>query len=76
MDARSEAKLDKIVEDIGEIKITMAVNTQSLQEHIKRTNILEKRVEPMWTTYKIVGVLAGVAFFLAAVVEVLGYFKH
>ena len=71
-----EDKIDKIADDIGEIKVTLAVNTESLKEHIKRTNLLEKKVEPLWATYKFVGFLVAIAFFLAAVAEIISYFKH
>jgi hypothetical protein len=42
---RLEAKLDKIQEDISEIKKNVAVNTSDLSHHIARTNLLEKKVE-------------------------------
>lgn len=38
-------KLDKMQEDISDIKTTMAVNTSSLETHIKRTDLAEKRME-------------------------------
>jgi hypothetical protein len=86
MSERMEQKLDKFIdnfadfkvkmtEDVGSIKTTMAVNTSELAEHIKRTGILEKRVEPMWVSYKLVGAVVGFSFIAAAVVEVAGYFK-
>jgi hypothetical protein len=34
--SKIDAKLDKIQEDISDVKTTMAVNTASLVEHIKR----------------------------------------
>ena len=37
-------KLDKIVADIGEIKVTMATNTVVLEEHIRRTEIAELNI--------------------------------
>ena len=73
---KTEEKIDKIAEDIGEIKITMAVNTESLKEHIKRTNLLEKRVEPMWTSYKVIGFIISASFVLAAIAEIMRYFKE
>jgi hypothetical protein len=42
-----EMKLDGISDDITEIKVIMARNTMSLEEHIKRTNILEEKLEPV-----------------------------
>jgi len=44
---RLEEKLDKIVEQIAEINVTMARNTASLDEHIRRTNMLEEKLEPV-----------------------------
>lgn len=41
---RLEAKIDKMVEDISEIKITMAQNTASLETHIRRTEIAEEQI--------------------------------
>lgn len=43
-----EAKLDKLDARLDDIAITLAKNTQSLEVHIKRTNMLEdylKKVE-------------------------------
>jgi tetrahydromethanopterin S-methyltransferase subunit G len=39
------SKLDKIVSDIGDIKVTNAVQTEQLKEHMKRSDMLEQRVE-------------------------------
>lgn len=43
-----KADVKEIKQDIGEIKITMAVNTASLEHHIARTNELQNLV----TTFK------------------------
>lgn len=40
-----EQKLDKIQEDIVEIKMTLAENTLSLKEHMRRTALAEERIE-------------------------------
>jgi len=40
-------KLDKIADDITAIKVTLAVNTASLEEHVKRTNLLEDSLKPI-----------------------------
>lgn len=40
-----ENKLDKIQEDIVEIKETLARNTTSLELHMQRTQIAEDRIE-------------------------------
>ena len=68
-------KIDKMIDDIGEIKVTMAVNTESLKEHIKRTNILERRVEPLWMTYKVVVYILGSSLTIAALLEIYNFFK-
>jgi hypothetical protein len=42
-------KLDKIAEDVTEIKITMARNTASLELHMERTNIAEENLKILKT---------------------------
>lgn len=66
-----EKKLDKILEEITEIKvsqakteITLDANTKSLEEHIKRTNILEKKTEEL---QKLTNKLSGVWYALTVV---------
>ncbi len=44
---RIENKLDKVVDEIGIIKTTLAVNTDSLVHHIKRTDLLQTEMGPM-----------------------------
>jgi chromosome segregation ATPase len=39
-----ETKIDEIKEDIAEIKVTMAENTASLKEHMKRTALAEESI--------------------------------
>lgn len=40
-------KLDKIAEDILEIKVTLAQQAQQITYHIKRTDLLEEKLEPI-----------------------------
>lgn len=47
MDRRVEDKLDKVADDISHINVTLAKQEVSLSEHIKRTNILEAKIEPI-----------------------------
>lgn len=42
---RLEEKLDKIVEHISEINTTLAVNTSSLETHIRRTELAESQIQ-------------------------------
>jgi hypothetical protein len=59
--SRIDTKLDKIQEDIGEIKVTLGKNTASLEEHMRRTEALEKRVESLWSkALLVVSLLGGV----------------
>lgn len=44
---RVEDKIDKVLEDISEVKITMARNTASLEVHIKRSDLLEEKLIPI-----------------------------
>lgn len=48
-DSRMEHKIDIIQADITEIKTTLAVNTESLKQHMLRTELLERRVESFWS---------------------------
>lgn len=40
-------KLDLLEEHVSDIKVTLAVNTASLVDHMARTKQLEDRVEPL-----------------------------
>jgi hypothetical protein len=64
--SRMEGKIDKIQEDIAEIKSTLAVNTESLKVHVKRTDLLEARIDSFWprtlTVLSIIAILG--KFFL------------
>jgi hypothetical protein len=44
---RIEVKIDKIVDHIGSIDITLAKQQISLDDHIARTALLEKAMEPL-----------------------------
>lgn len=43
--ARTHKKLDKIQDDIHEIKLDVQKNTLDIMYHIKRTNLLESRMK-------------------------------
>lgn len=42
---RFEDKLDRVITDINDIKITMIANTASLDVHIRRTDLAEMRID-------------------------------
>lgn len=73
---RIEDKLDKVSEDIGEINKTLSAQHVSLVEHIRRTNLLEKRVDPMYNIFRGGVALIGLITVAAAIAEILGIFKH
>jgi hypothetical protein len=47
-----ETKIDKVQEDISEIKITMAVNTASLEQHMELSRLNEEALNVLKTELK------------------------
>lgn len=43
----TDQKLDKILNDVGEIKVVQAAQHVTLQEHIRRTELLEEDIKPI-----------------------------
>jgi len=83
-------KLDKIQDDITEIKVTMAVNTANLGEHMARTEqvetaieILKKELTPVRDhvlkvnyTIALIGAIGSVAAFAYSITHVISFFHH
>jgi len=46
-----EKKLDKIIEDVTELKVASQVQTNQLSEHMRRTELAEKRIDRMERWY-------------------------
>lgn len=69
MDDRIERKIDKIAEHIGNIDVTLAKQEVTLTEHIRRTSLLEKKMEPV---EKHVNMVHGVLKAIAALGTVVG----
>lgn len=44
---RIEDKLDRVRDKISDIDVTLAAQHESLKLHIKRTDLLEKKLEPV-----------------------------
>lgn len=44
---RLEEKIDKVVEKTSSIDVTLAKQSVILDEHVRRTNLLEKKLEPI-----------------------------
>lgn len=73
-----EEKLDKITEHLSSIDVTLAVNTASLVEHVKRTNLLEAELKPvskhvvmMESAFKIIGVVGSAAAFILGCLKLI-----
>jgi len=77
---RIENKLDKVVDNISEINATTAKQQVSLDYHIKRTDLLEKKLEPveehvalMSSVFKIVAGLTLVAGLVQVILQIIQY---
>jgi hypothetical protein len=73
-----DQKLEKIEDSIQEIKITLVRNTDSLEYHIRRTDLLEKNLEPVQThvkhvegVIKFIGIIALIAGIGASIMKIL-----
>lgn len=68
-------KLNALDENISSIDKTLARNTVSLEEHIKRTNLLEKKLEPVEAhVNKVNGafILIGILSTVLGILKILG----
>lgn len=72
-----EDKLDIVSDKIASIDKTLAAQHVSLQEHIRRTNILENKLEPVERhvtmingVLKAIGLLATIATIVGVVYEI------
>lgn len=70
-------QIDKRIDNIDK---TMAVNTQSLEEHMKRTDLIEKQLAPIRSAYdwliiscKVIGVLALVVTVASGLFKVIEF---
>ena len=76
---RIENKIDKLDQRLDNIDLTLARQNVSLEDHIKRTNMLEEEIKPIKAlTYQIIGVgkfigllslLCGIIAFVVKVVK-------
>lgn len=84
-DAWIKDKLELLETHIGDIKVTLALNTQSLVEHMRRTEHLESRVKPLEThaamfsgVFKagaiLVGGISAILGIIVSIIKILG--KH
>lgn len=63
--SKLEGKIERIAEEIGTIRTTLAVNTESLKQHMSRTELLERRMDSIWAR-----ALTGISIISALIVLV------
>lgn len=75
---RVEDKLDSIIKDIGSINVVLAAQHETLKEHIRRTEILEREIEPIKKHVamvhggmKLIGLLSVIAAIVESIVQVI-----
>ncbi len=78
-----ENKLEKISDHLRSIDITLASQHVTLEEHIKRTKQLEERVDPIEKSVlmfhgfiKFIGMPITLLTTIAAITEILTYFRR
>lgn len=79
---RIEAKVDKIVDRIGSVDGTLKEQHISLQEHMRRTEILESQIKPIERhivmvqgAMKLIGIIAFLGTILGGLAEFLMYLR-
>jgi endonuclease III len=81
-DSHFSSRLDKLFDRISDINATLAAQHETLKEHIRRTELLEERLEPIEKQVTLVtggmkalrGIVALVTI-LAAVLEIIHFLK-
>lgn len=80
---RIESKLDKVVDHIGSIDITIARLTVSVEDHVRRTELLEQTVVPLKAhdnmragAAKFIVFILGVCAAIEGVVVLLQYLRR
>lgn len=70
---RLENKIDNLVERTSNIDVTIAKQSVILDEHVKRTNILQSKVEPIEKSFVVVkGILKIIGFMgLGALLKII-----
>jgi uncharacterized protein related to proFAR isomerase len=71
-----ENKIDKMQETTTEIKVSTALNTQNLVEHMRRTALLEVKTDSLSSSQnKLIGAMLFVTFISPIIIFLLNYFK-
>lgn len=69
--AHMDQKLDRMEEKQSEQAVVLAKNTLTLEEHVKRTNILEAEVKPIKSHVQMVNWAAKIGLILVGLAETL-----
>lgn len=72
---RIEDKLDKVAEHISAIEVTLGKQHVSLEEHIKRTNLLESKIDPIENHVSMVNGALKLILLLSAVAGIYAVLK-
>jgi hypothetical protein len=76
---KQDTKLDKLQEDVSNVRTNVAINTADLLTHIRRTQLLEEIVLPMqtkWAMFEGGLKLVGIVAMLAGIVDVILRLLH
>lgn len=76
---RLEAKVDKLDDRLDSVDKTLILQEANLKEHMKRSDLLEKKLEPVErhvnavnTVFKLIGVVASLATIAKLFLALLG----
>lgn len=73
---RIEDKIDKITDHMSAIDVTLTAQHVTLQEHIKRTEILENEMKPIQRRMDMVqGAIALIAL-IGTIIGIIAFFKR
>ena len=64
---KQEDKLDYVVEQIGGINKTLEFQSKQLEEHIRRTGLIEERIQPVEDHVKFVQGLIKLSLYVASI---------
>lgn len=74
-DNKIEPKIDKIIEDLGEVKTHLAVYNEQLKVHIKGVQTLDKRLKPVETHVLFVNTALKLLGSVAAIMGIIELLK-
>lgn len=73
---RMELKLDDISDHMGMIDVTLAAQNITLQEHVRRTSLLEEEFQPIRRKVYMAQGAVGFIALLSIILGIMAYFTH